>query len=227
MSDKPKYNTAEQFEEDLQQGPRQETHYELLKVSPTASVPEIIQAYHQAKAAFTQGSIATYSLFSDEEAQEMLTKLEEAYLTLTNLEKRQVYDARIGRGLIVMDDSPSFSELDLRKKARDAAGAKDTDPNKAGIPISRDVETLDHVDGPILQRAREKIGLTVEEAARITKIPGRYIGAVERDEFNVLPARVYLQGFITNLANLYRLEPKSTVTLYFQHLDKKNPKKLI
>lgn len=226
MSDKPKNNSAEKLEEDSQQGPRQETYYEILKVSPNASVPEIVAAYHQAKGAFTQGSIATYSLFSDEEAQEMLDTLEEAYLNLTNLEKRQAYDARVGKGMIVMDESPTFSELDLRKKARDASG-KETDPNKAGIPQTRDVQTPEFVDGNVLKLAREKIGLTAEECARITKIPARYIGAIERDEFSVLPPRVYLQGFITNLANLYRLESRATVTLYLQYLDKKNPKKLI
>ena len=70
----------------------EETFYEILKVDRKATVAEIVAAYHSAKNAFSKDSVATYSLFNNDEAQTVLNKLEEAYLTLSNFEKRAEYE---------------------------------------------------------------------------------------------------------------------------------------
>jgi hypothetical protein len=41
----------------------------------------------------------------------------------------------------------------------------------------------------------------VEEVAKVTRIHSRYIRALEEEAWNVLPARVYLEGFLLNYAN--------------------------
>ncbi|HWP34556.1 MAG TPA: molecular chaperone DnaJ, partial [Thermodesulfobacteriota bacterium] len=74
----------------------EQTYYELLEISPRATREEIQVAYNRSRAAFSQNSLAVYSLFSPEECQAMLRRIEEAYRTLMNEEARRRYDESIG-----------------------------------------------------------------------------------------------------------------------------------
>lgn len=61
--------------------------------------------------------------------------------------------------------------------------------------------------GEILQRARSDRGGTIEEASRVTKIPRRYLEALEQEDYEVLPAPVYTRGFLRSYAGYLGLEP--------------------
>jgi len=52
-------------------GIKDQTYYEVLEVSPTATPKEIQRAYEQAKETFDVDSLAIYSLFSEEEVKEI------------------------------------------------------------------------------------------------------------------------------------------------------------
>ena len=55
--------------------------------------------------------------------------------------------------------------------------------------------------GPALRSAREKRGLSLEEVERATKIRIRYLEGLEREEYDMLPARIYARGFLKTYAN--------------------------
>lgn len=207
---------------DTRRGPREETYYEILKVDPKATVPEIVQAYHRARNAFSKDSLATYSLFDEDEAERMLGKFEEAYQTLTNLERREEYDARLAQGLpYIPAVKPPITELELKRRP---APPEEPPAGEAGIsrpPVTEASELPETLDGAALRKIRERRGLSTEDVARITKIPARYIKAIEMDELKLLPAKVYLQGFITNLCHLYGLSPKDAVKAYFDYYQRK------
>ena len=61
--------------------------------------------------------------------------------------------------------------------------------------------------GEILQRARSDRGGTIDEASRVTKIPRRYLEALEQENYEVLPAPVYTRGFLRSYAGYLGLEP--------------------
>lgn len=61
--------------------------------------------------------------------------------------------------------------------------------------------------GEILQRARSNRGGTIDEASRVTKIPRRYLEALEQENYEVLPAPVYTRGFLRSYAGYLGLEP--------------------
>ena len=61
--------------------------------------------------------------------------------------------------------------------------------------------------GEILQRARSDRGGTIDEASRVTKIPRRYLEALEQEDYEVLPAPVYTRGFLRSYAGYLGLEP--------------------
>src|SRR3989338_2974446 len=74
----------------------EKNYYDLLEVSASASPQEIRMAYIRAKTAYRKDSVALYSLISEEETEDMLRKIEEAFQTLSNSERRREYDRKHG-----------------------------------------------------------------------------------------------------------------------------------
>ncbi len=67
-------------------------HYEILNVSRASSFREIEKAYLIGKAAYSKDSLAHYTLLKDEERQQMLDRIEAAFMILRDEEKKQAYD---------------------------------------------------------------------------------------------------------------------------------------
>ena len=71
-------------------------YYEILDIPIDASSFEIQRAYRNALELYSEGSLLTYSLFSDRERANILKKIEKAYNTLSDRTKRVAYDASLG-----------------------------------------------------------------------------------------------------------------------------------
>lgn len=71
--------------------------------------------------------------------------------------------------------------------------------------------------GKTLKNSRNRKFLTIEEVSNITKIKEHYLTALEEEDIDQLPARVYSIGFINNLADLYDL-PATDLILAFDRL---------
>ena len=67
-------------------------YYEVLEVLPSAVPSEIQRAYQRAKATYSQDNPALYSMFSREEARDLLKLVDEAYSVLGNIQLRRAYD---------------------------------------------------------------------------------------------------------------------------------------
>ena len=67
-------------------------YYEILEVSNDAPQNEIHRAYQKAKQTYSQDNPALYSMFSKEEARELIVMIEEAYGVLGNQGVRKAYD---------------------------------------------------------------------------------------------------------------------------------------
>jgi hypothetical protein len=50
--------------------------------------------------------------------------------------------------------------------------------------------------GETLRRARLSKGITIEDAERVTRIPRKYLEALEVENYGILPAPVYARGFL-------------------------------
>ena len=72
---------------------KSQNYYEILGVARSASPEDIRNAYELSRHTFQENSLATYSLFTDEENQEILALISRAYETLFNPELRREYDA--------------------------------------------------------------------------------------------------------------------------------------
>ena len=78
------------------------TYYDVLDLTPDASPQEVRDGYLRTKATYTKDSVALYTLIGSEEREEMLKQIEEAYVVLSNPEKRRDYDRY--HGLLSSED---------------------------------------------------------------------------------------------------------------------------
>ena len=62
--------------------------------------------------------------------------------------------------------------------------------------------------GNTLREARLRLGLSLTDAQRATKIRARYLEALEQERFRVLPAPTYARGFLREYAELLGLDPE-------------------
>jgi len=68
--------------------------------------------------------------------------------------------------------------------------------------------------GDILQRARQARGITIEDAERATRIPRRYLEALEQENFTILPAPVYARGFLRSYSGYLGLDPAELLPFF-------------
>lgn len=68
--------------------------------------------------------------------------------------------------------------------------------------------------GETLRRARTAKGITIEDAERVTRIPRKYLEALELENFGILPAPVYARGFLRSYAGYLGLEPKELLPFF-------------
>ncbi len=202
---------------------KNETYYDILKVHPRTSITEVVNAYHAARAAFSKDSLATYSLFSPEENEAEIKKLEEAFVTLSNVDRKREYDKKLEAGTQGTPTTlPSSSAGVVTPEAKPApATVASASVSKVGSEIASapGANTGGPVmDGAFLKSTREQKGMTLEDVARLTKLPLRALKAIESDDVKNLPARVYLHGFVNNLVKLYRADA-AIAKGYIQYVD--------
>jgi cytoskeletal protein RodZ len=68
--------------------------------------------------------------------------------------------------------------------------------------------------GRTLKKRRERLGLTLEEVERSTRIRSNRLEALEAGEFDTLPSEVQLRGFLRNYADFLGLEPDKILASY-------------
>jgi len=90
-------------------------------------------------------------------------------------------------------------------------------------PLTESSELLEavHVDPPvelhfglILRRAREQRGLSVHELAQKTRISDRWIVALEDARIDVLPAPVFVSGYVRSCARVLGLDERELSDQY-------------
>jgi len=75
--------------------------------------------------------------------------------------------------------------------------------------------------GQRLNEQRIIKGLTIEEVSKETKIKGSYLSAIEKGEYQKLPASTYIQGFVRNYAKYLGLPEKEILALFRREFDDK------
>lgn len=71
-----------------------------------------------------------------------------------------------------------------------------------------EIAPLAPLPGKILAQARKDKGLSVADVARSLRLSVRQIEAIDADDFDKLPGKTFLRGFIRNYAKLLQLDPE-------------------
>lgn len=99
-------------------------YYELLNIATTATQQEIERAYLLGKSTYRRDSLAYYSLIPEEERQFILGRIEEAFQTLGNPDKRKAYDSNELQGKSVIEPQVSFRKSTEKLVIEDAPESK-------------------------------------------------------------------------------------------------------
>ena len=81
--------------------------------------------------------------------------------------------------------------------------------------------------GQVLQKAREEKGITLDDIQRVTKIQRRYLEAIERGHFHMLPGHFYARAFIKSYAEAVGLEPQHLLEHYQADLPAQPPREQV
>lgn len=71
--------------------------------------------------------------------------------------------------------------------------------------------------GEEMRKEREIRSISLKEIADATKISKRYLEAIEKDDYNILPAAVFTRGFVREYARYLGLNPDEAVNRYLHY----------
>lgn len=209
----------------------QQTYYEILEISPNAPQHEIHQAYQRAKQTYSADGAALYSMFSPDEAKQLLALIEEAYAILSSHAKRRDYDLQLMSqgGSLKSFTAPTKVENKPVQNAKPKEEPKGSTQGKTRIgtyPISDEMEqqitAATEIDGSFFQRVREYKRISIEQLAEYTKISKTYWNALEKNDFKALPAPVFVRGYVAQLARLLGLDDKAVTEHYMKYFKSQN-----
>ncbi len=81
--------------------------------------------------------------------------------------------------------------------------------------------------GDLLKTARLKKKLTFTQISKLTKIPKKALEALEKNQFDKLPPRTYIIGFIKNYAKVLNLDDQKTIAVFRRDYNRQKKKKLV
>ena len=208
---------------------KEQNYYEVLEVSPDALPLEIRRAYKKSFALYQDDSIASYSFFSEEERQEILSCIEQAYLILINPEARTAYDhGLIASGLLEGDRTfrdktrEPIAIYDLQKtRMNSPASARRSDELRSRAEqnsVIHDLLARDTLAGSDLQKLRTALQVPLEEIAEKTNIRIDILRAIETENLDLFPPLVYLKGFLRSYIRCLELDERVVLDAYLKKI---------
>jgi len=207
--------------------PEELNFYELLDLKPAAVADEIHRAYRNVRQTYAAGSLAIYSVLTEEERERLQARIKQAYAVLSDEVRRSAYDRQLD-----LTGNAAQAALDATKQA-----TRDFRNNLSGtvwgrvkevLPAQgRLVETVSRVlksrrsgkpgsdltisSGSYLESIRKLKGLSLEEISERTKIKVRFLEALEREDYGRMPSGAYQRYILKALAQAIDLDPQAVV----------------
>lgn len=211
-------------------------HYEVLELPPGAGYEDIERAYQMTRAAYTDGSLALYSIFSSDDASVIRNRIDEAYRVLADPEAREQYDVQTGVQAGVSGEQPRARSEDSTREPGDARARVtpeiegDGRPGAAAPELSSAIEVIEDIDaeideeqrefdGAALRRARLRRGVELEQIADVTKVRVKFLKCIEDEAFDKLPSSVYIRGFVHAYARAIGLDAQRVASSYMVRVE--------
>jgi curved DNA-binding protein CbpA len=210
-----------------------QTYYDILELTADATPQEIRSAYLRLKSSYGKDNIANYSIYSREESEQLLEKIEEAYLILANPERRKAYDlnhqGQLGNIDIPIPVMPSIhtehAEAPIKSFSSSPITAKQPEQSIVdSLMGSTPNENLEWT-GQDIRNARESKRISLEDLSDYTRISKAYLMAIEEESYEKLPAIVYVRGFLQQISRRLKLPSEQLIQKYIDRLKARRPEK--
>jgi flagellar biosynthesis protein FlhG len=195
-----------------------ETHYATLGLDHRATRDQVEKAYRFHLEMYGEGALATYSLLGAEDVRAARARIASAYEVLADPVRRREYDMSVGLAPLGLLPFPSAPAQTTRAapRASDPSGPASEAPRPLpAAPILPDLVT-----GADLRKLREERGVSLRAIALVTKIGVRFLEYIEEDRLALLPAPVYLRGFLMEYGRALGLDPLRTAESYMARLSR-------
>ena len=206
-------------------------YYELLNIPFNASSFEVRQAYKRILAIYEENSLATYSLFSEEERRTILAKIEKAFLALVDDKKRFAYDnnlvnsGEMAENILAERDRkrtiPIFQLNKTRTGSSDLTRIREKVQEEGAKKPLNAMPENEVISGNDLKNLRASLGIELGEFFQVTKISPTTLEAIEKDDISNLPPTIYLKSFLKSYAEILQLDEKEIVDGYLKNIEKK------
>ncbi len=153
--------------------------WEILGLEPGADIGQVRRAYRHRRSLYEPTALATYNLLDDEEREDMVIKIDEAYRR------------------IMGSDPPA--------PAKSPPPPAPPTPEQSVAPITPapDPETE---PGAYLRHHRKFRGFTLHQIATETKIGVAILEQIENEDFQALPAVAFVRGHVQQFARELKLD---------------------
>jgi flagellar biosynthesis protein FlhG len=141
----------------------------------------------------------TFGLFDEAGLEAARTRIDEAYDVLLDPARRRPYE------ISVFPEAPET-------KAETEQEQVPTGELPPAPSITPDTE----FSGALLRAVRESQGTSLQQISERTKVGINYLRCIEEDEFETLPAAVYVRGFVTEVAKCLRLDSEQVSQSYLR-----------
>ena len=199
--------------------------YELLDLEPGAGPAEIRHAFNVAMQTYRTGSLAVYSVLSEEERELLISRIKQAYAVLLDEGRRSRYDKQLhltGNAAQAALQSATGSTAEFHQESTNSIWSKVRHVLPAhevmGATVSKLLKPrgarkadseLSISSGHYLKSVRKLKGISLEEISEKTKIKIRYLEALEQEDYESLPAGVYQRYILKALAQAIDLDPEA------------------
>ncbi len=188
--------------------PRPKNLYEVLGVTRAATDDEIRRAYRRQREIFRGGSFPVTSVVSEDALEREQAMIEEAYDTLLDPNKRRAYDL----STFPADARPTG----LPGRSLDEARVAELAMLQA--ELAREIHAETEFSGELLRRVREAQGIELADISQRTKISAPHLRAIEQENPDELPALVYVQGFVSEIAKYLKLDAAQVSRTYMRRM---------
>jgi len=198
-------------------------YYQVLDVPPDASQQTIHQAYHQAKATYSSENPEVYQFFSQNEVHDWVDLIEEAYAVVGHPNTRRDYDRELDALIQQSQNSQSSaSQTDslepLPNDLPDGYALTAVSQYKVDPKMEEFINAQDLVDGLFLKKVRSYKNIELTDFSNLTCIAIRHLYAIENNNFSILPAPVFVRGYIIQYCRVLGLNEDRVVKSFMNFL---------
>jgi len=145
--------------------------WEILGLEPDSDISTVRRAYRERRALYQAESLATYNLLDDEERTELVARIDAAYERIVGTAPRGFPGT--------LDAATATAEADV----------------PSGPAPEAEVEP-----GPYLRHHRLLQGVSLHHVESATKIGVAILERIENEDFDALPAAVFVRGHVEQFA---------------------------